>query len=75
MIGSNGALTSLSGLEGMTRRIMPAYFASQRQIIINAEALIARRRTLTGDPFVDASNVIGSRAIGPVPFHWPAGRR
>ena len=47
------------GLDGMAMRIMPAYFASQRQIIINAEALIARRRTLTGDPFIDASNVIG----------------
>jgi len=52
-------LEMAEGLDGMAMRIMPAYFASQRQIIINAEALIARRRTLTGDPFIDASNVIG----------------
>ena len=52
-------LTMAEGLDGMAMRIMPAYFASQRQIIINAEALIARRRALTGDPFMDASNVIG----------------
>ncbi|WP_428152003.1 DUF4175 family protein [Brevundimonas sp.] len=52
-------LAMAEGLDGMAMRIMPAYFASQRQIIINAEALIARRRTLTGDPFIDASNVIG----------------
>ncbi|WGM31934.1 DUF4175 family protein [Brevundimonas sp. NIBR11] len=52
-------LEMAEGLDGMAMRIMPAYFASQRQIIINAEALIARRRTLTGDPFMDASNTIG----------------
>lgn len=52
-------LEMAEGLDGMAMRVMPAYFASQRQIIINAEALIARRRTLTGDPFIDASNVIG----------------
>ena len=52
-------LAMAEGLDGMAMRVMPAYFASQRQIIINAEALIARRRTLTGDPFMDASNVIG----------------
>lgn len=52
-------LEMAEGLDGMAMRVMPAYFASQRQIIINAEALIARRRTLTGDPFIAASNVIG----------------
>ncbi|MFC5344333.1 DUF4175 family protein [Brevundimonas staleyi] len=52
-------LEMAEGLDGMAMRVLPAYFASQRQIIINAEALIARRRTLTGDPFIDASNVIG----------------
>ncbi|MGV3577909.1 DUF4175 family protein [Brevundimonas sp.] len=52
-------LEMAEGLDGMAMRVMPAYFASQRQIIINAEALIARRRTLAGDPFIDASNVIG----------------
>ena len=52
-------LAMAEGLDGMAMRVMPAYFASQRQIIINAEALIARRRTLTGDAFTDASNVIG----------------
>ena len=52
-------LEMAEGLDGMAMRIMPAYFASQRQIIINAEALIARRRSMQPDPFIDASNVIG----------------
>lgn len=52
-------LAMAEGLDGMAMRVMPAYFASQRQIIINAEALIARRRTLASDAFVDASNDIG----------------
>ncbi len=47
------------GLDGMAMRVMPAYFASQRQIIIDAEALIAQRRRLEPDPFLTRSNAIG----------------
>jgi hypothetical protein len=36
-----------SGLEGMVTTTLPAYFRSQRQIIIDAEGLIAQRRRLT----------------------------
>lgn len=47
------------GLDGMAMRVMPAYFASQRQIIIDAEALIAQRRRLEPDSFLTRSNAIG----------------
>ncbi|MFS0773980.1 DUF4175 domain-containing protein [Sphingomonas sp. 1P08PE] len=49
-----------SGLEASVRRVMPAYFTSQRQIIIDAEALIARRATLSADAFVARSDAIGA---------------
>lgn len=52
-------LAMAEGLDGMAMRVMPAYFASQRQIIIDAEALIAQRRRLEADPFLDRSNAIG----------------
>ena len=52
-------LAMAEGLDGMAMRIMPAYFASQRQIIINAEALIAERRRLEPRDFMDRSNIIG----------------
>lgn len=52
-------LAMAEGLDGMAMRVMPAYFASQRQIIIDAEALIAQRRRLEPDPFLDRSNAIG----------------
>ena len=52
-------LAMADGLDGMAVRVMPAYFASQRQIIINAEALIAERRRLEPRAVMDRSNVIG----------------
>ena len=52
-------LAMADGLDGMAMRVMPAYFASQRQIIINAEALIAERRRLEPRAVMDRSNVIG----------------
>ncbi len=52
-------LAMADGLDGMAMRVMPAYFASQRQIIINAEALIAERRGLEPRAFGSRSNVIG----------------
>lgn len=48
-----------TGIEGMVKTVLPAYFRSQRQIIIDAEALIAQRRKLDGDAFVAKSDAIG----------------
>lgn len=47
------------GLEGMLRPTMPAYFRSQRQIIIDAEALIAQRRRIDEARFITRSNALG----------------
>ncbi|WP_064748292.1 hypothetical protein [Lysobacter antibioticus] len=48
-----------TGVEGLVKTVMPAYFRSQRQIIIDAEALIAQRRKLEGERFVQRSDAIG----------------
>ncbi len=48
-----------SGLTGMVNTTLPAYFRSQRQIIIDAEALLKQRRTLTVDRFLSRSAAIG----------------
>lgn len=48
------------GLEAMTRRVMPAYFRSQRQIIIDAEALLAARPRPSADRFLSRSDAIGA---------------
>ena len=55
----SAALGSADGLDGLLRPVMPAYFASQRQIIINAEALVAERRDLEPRQFLDRSNGLG----------------
>jgi hypothetical protein len=47
-----------SGLEAMTRRTMPAYFSSQRQVIIDAEALLAERPRPAPDRFLARSTAI-----------------
>ncbi|MES3153054.1 DUF4175 domain-containing protein [Sphingomonas faeni] len=47
-----------SGLEAMTRRTMPAYFSSQRQVIIDAEALLAERPRPAPDRFLARSSSI-----------------
>jgi hypothetical protein len=49
-----------SGLQGMVNTTLPAYFRSQRQIIIDAEGLIAQRRRLTSDTYLQRSTVIGN---------------
>ena len=51
--------TQVGGLELMTERVLPAYFRSQRQIIIDAEALIARRRQLDAEAFLQKSDALG----------------
>lgn len=48
-----------TGIEGMVKTVLPAYFRSQRQIIIDAEALIARKRQFDGATFVKKSDAIG----------------
>ncbi len=46
-------------MEGMVKKTLPAYFRSQRQIIIDAEALIKARPTLSAEEFVKRSDAIG----------------
>jgi hypothetical protein len=48
-----------SGVEGIVTRTLPAYFRSQRQIIIDTEALLAARRTLDAARFATRSDGIG----------------
>ncbi|MEG8024807.1 DUF4175 domain-containing protein [Sphingomonas aurantiaca] len=47
-----------SGLEAMTRRTMPAYFSSQRQVIIDAETLLAEHPRPAPDRFLARSTAI-----------------
>lgn len=49
-----------AGFDGLMQRTMPAYFRSQRQIIIDAEALIAERGAIDRGDFVGRSNAIGA---------------
>ena len=46
-------------LEGRIKKTLPAYFRSQRQIIIDAEALIRERRAVAADTFIKRSDAIG----------------
>lgn len=46
-------------MEGMVKKTLPAYFRSQRQIIIDAEALIKQRRQLPAEAFVKRADAIG----------------
>jgi len=48
-----------SDLEGAIKKVMPAYFRSQRQIIIDAEALLKQRGSLDTDTFIKRSDAIG----------------
>lgn len=48
-----------SGLEGMVKKTLPAYFRSQRQIIIDAEALLKEKPRLASERFVMRSDGIG----------------
>jgi len=49
----------VDGLEGMARQVLPAYFRSQRQIIIDAEALLKEKPRLVQDEFARRSDGIG----------------
>ena len=48
-----------AGIEGVVRRVLPAYFRSQRQIILDAEALQKKRRTLASELLLKQSDAIG----------------
>ena len=47
------------GLEGLARQVLPAYFRSQRQIIIDAEALLKEQPQLAADEFARRSDLLG----------------
>jgi hypothetical protein len=47
------------GMEGLVRTALPAFFRSQRQLIIDTEALIAERPKLSEDSFVAKSDALG----------------
>ncbi|WDA39787.1 DUF4175 family protein [Erythrobacter sp. BLCC-B19] len=47
------------GLDLMAKQQMPAYFRSQRQVIIDTEALIKQRKNLSADDFMQRSDAIG----------------
>lgn len=53
------ASTDGSAIDGIVQKTLPAYFRSQRQIIIDTEALIAERESLAEATFVDRSDRIG----------------
>lgn len=47
------------GLDGIVKKALPAYFRSQRQIIIDAEALQKQKRRLPAQAFATRSDAIG----------------
>jgi hypothetical protein len=53
------ASSDSSGLEGIAQKVMPAYFRSERQIIIDTEALIADKPTIADAKFLSRSDGIG----------------
>lgn len=48
-----------SGVEGMMKKILPAYFRSQRQIIIDSEKLLAERSRIDAETFAARSDKLG----------------
>ena len=54
------ALGLADGLDGMAQSVLPVYFRSQRQIIIDAEALIAEQTRLDRQAFVGRSAALGA---------------
>jgi hypothetical protein len=53
------ATTETTGLDGVVKKALPAYFRSQRQIIIDSEALLAQRRKLPADTYLQRADAIG----------------
>ena len=48
-----------AGMDGLVGKVLPAYFRSQRQIIIDTEALLAERTSITAERFEQRSDQIG----------------
>ena len=48
-----------TGFDGLVKRAMPAYFRSQRQIIIDAEALLKDKPRIAADNFIARSDALG----------------
>lgn len=53
------AATEVSGMEGLVKKTLPAYFRSQRQIIIDAEALQKDKPRIDATRFLKRSDGIG----------------
>ncbi|PIX59766.1 MAG: hypothetical protein COZ47_10730 [Lysobacterales bacterium CG_4_10_14_3_um_filter_64_11] len=53
------ASAASDALDGIMQSTLPAYFRSQRQIIIDAEALLAEQPQLSKTTFVDRADAIG----------------
>jgi hypothetical protein len=51
--------TRAAELEGAVKKVLPAYFRSQRQIIIDAEALLRAQQQLALPAFVERADAIG----------------
>ncbi|HST45135.1 MAG TPA: hypothetical protein VLK29_07915, partial [Luteimonas sp.] len=51
--------STVSAIDGMVKTVLPAYFRSQRQIIIDAEALLKQKPRLETDTFAARSDAIG----------------
>ncbi|MGY0561778.1 hypothetical protein ACW7G2_13800 [Luteimonas sp. A277] len=49
----------VDGLDAFAREVLPAYFRSQRQIIIDAEALLEQRPALAPEQFAGRSDALG----------------
>ncbi|MEO6688478.1 MAG: hypothetical protein ABIS07_17410 [Dokdonella sp.] len=53
------ASTDSAGLEGIVQKTMPAYFRSQRQIIIDSEALLADKPNVDDAHYLARSDALG----------------
>jgi hypothetical protein len=51
--------TPSAGMEGLVQRTLPAYFTSERQLIIDSEALVAQRAALAADRFAARADELG----------------
>ncbi|MFP7724642.1 hypothetical protein [Lysobacter sp. D1-1-M9] len=49
----------VTGLDGLVKKTLPAYFRSQRQIIIDAEALLEEKLAISPDAYRERSDGIG----------------
>lgn len=53
------ASAQTAGMDGLVRKTLPAYFRSQRQIIIDSEALVADKANIPESEFMEKSDKIG----------------